>query len=195
MGVLVWGLIIWSIVRYRRRSDDVPNQSPYNIPIEIVYTVCRSLIVAVLFFFTMRTQSADESDGSKQPDVIVNVIGFQWQWQFALPDRGRDGHRQQPRTAGPSWCCRSARPSSSTCASADVEPLVLGAGFLSKRDLIPGIDNQHRRARRPKPGTFVGRCAEFCGLDHWRMNFAVRVVSARPTTGLARSPTQRGERR
>jgi cytochrome c oxidase subunit 2 len=23
----------------------------------------------------------------------------------------------------------------------------------------------------------VGRCAEFCGLDHWRMSYTVRIVS------------------
>jgi cytochrome c oxidase subunit 2 len=47
--------------------------------------------------------------------------------------------------------------------------------FLSKRDLIPGIDNTID-VTPTETGEYVGRCAEFCGLDHWRMNFSVRVV-------------------
>jgi len=47
--------------------------------------------------------------------------------------------------------------------------------FLEKRDLIPGVDNE-LDITPTRTGTFVGRCAEFCGLDHWRMGFTVRVV-------------------
>jgi cytochrome c oxidase subunit II len=47
--------------------------------------------------------------------------------------------------------------------------------FLSKRDLIPGVDNVID-VTPTETGNYVGRCAEFCGLDHWRMNFSVRVV-------------------
>jgi cytochrome c oxidase subunit 2 len=48
--------------------------------------------------------------------------------------------------------------------------------FLSKRDLIPKVRNEIDVTPNER-GSFVGRCAEFCGLDHWRMNFSVRVVS------------------
>jgi cytochrome c oxidase subunit 2 len=27
-------------------------------------------------------------------------------------------------------------------------------------------------------GEWVGRCAEYCGLDHWKMDFTVRAVPA-----------------
>ena len=53
--------------------------------------------------------------------------------------------------------------------------------FLSKRDLIPGVDNEIA-VTPTETGSYVGRCAEFCGLDHWRMNFSVRVVSTRTST-------------
>jgi cytochrome c oxidase subunit 2 len=47
--------------------------------------------------------------------------------------------------------------------------------FLVKRDLIPAVENQID-VSTTTVGTYAGRCAEFCGLDHWRMNFTVRVV-------------------
>jgi cytochrome c oxidase subunit 2 len=48
--------------------------------------------------------------------------------------------------------------------------------FLEKRDLIPGVDNEIDLTPI-REGTYTGRCAEFCGLDHWRMYFHLRVVS------------------
>jgi cytochrome c oxidase subunit 2 len=49
-------------------------------------------------------------------------------------------------------------------------------GFLFKRDVIPGVTNKID-VTPTDAGTYTGRCAEFCGLDHAKMNFEVRVVS------------------
>ena len=49
-------------------------------------------------------------------------------------------------------------------------------GFLFKRDVIPGVVNKIDVSPRDR-GTFTGRCAEFCGLDHAKMTFEVKVVS------------------
>ena len=65
--------------------------------------------------------------------------------------------------------------------------------FLSKRDLIPGVDNEID-VTPTEAGTFDGRCAEFCGLDHWRMNFTVRVVPPGRVSS-AGWPSQRDGRR
>jgi len=47
--------------------------------------------------------------------------------------------------------------------------------FLEKRDLVPGLDNAID-VTPTKTGVFPGRCAEYCGLDHWRMDFSARVL-------------------
>jgi cytochrome c oxidase subunit 2 len=47
--------------------------------------------------------------------------------------------------------------------------------FLQKRDLIQGVDNAIE-VTPTKTGTYAGRCAEYCGLDHWQMSFVLRVV-------------------
>ena len=66
VGVLVWGLIGWCVVAYRRRKDDneLPVQLRYNIPIEILYTVVPIFMVVVLFYYTAR----DESDAPRHLD-------------------------------------------------------------------------------------------------------------------------------
>jgi cytochrome c oxidase subunit 2 len=48
--------------------------------------------------------------------------------------------------------------------------------FLEKRDLIPEIDNEIDVVAN-ETGTWQGRCAEFCGLDHWKMYFSVESVT------------------
>src|SRR2546430_13381949 len=48
--------------------------------------------------------------------------------------------------------------------------------FLFKRDAIPGVTNRFDFDVRDK-GTYTGRCAEFCGLDHAKMTFEIKAVS------------------
>ena len=83
VGALVWGLIIWCIVAYRRRKDDneLPVQLRYNIPIEILYTVVPIFMVVVLFYYTARDES-ELLNTSKPADVTINVVGKQWSWDF-----------------------------------------------------------------------------------------------------------------
>ena len=46
VGVGVWGLIFWCCIRYRKRSDDLPRQTKFNLPLEyaissgMLYLVC-----------------------------------------------------------------------------------------------------------------------------------------------------------
>ncbi|HET8683345.1 MAG TPA: cytochrome c oxidase subunit II, partial [Micromonosporaceae bacterium] len=38
VGFFVWGLIFWCVVRYRKRGDELPAQTRFNLPIELIYT-------------------------------------------------------------------------------------------------------------------------------------------------------------
>jgi cytochrome c oxidase subunit 2 len=60
--------------------------------------------------------------------------------------------------------------------AADVIHSFFVPAFLVKKDLIPGVDND-LEIRPTETGRFPGFCAEFCGLDHWRMTFDVEVVT------------------
>lgn len=177
VGVLVWGLLVYVLLRFRRRNDDVPRQNPYNIPIEITYTITPLLIVAALFAFSWRTE-VDVSEVGDQPDVSLRIVGFQWQWQFSyLDENGEveaeligDGTGDPPELV---------LPVDSTIqfdlVANDVNHSFWVPEFLEKRDLIPGIENVIE-VDTTREGTYEGRCAEFCGLDHWRMQFSVRIV-------------------
>ncbi len=173
VGGLVWGLIVYAIFRYRRRNDDLPTQSQYLIKLELFYTVVPIVIVAILFGFAYRTQ--DEVDAlSPDPDLVIEVRGFQWQWQFQY--RGED----VTVTGAPERLPVMVLPVHQTArvilTSRDVIHSFYVPAFNEKRDLIPGVRNKID-LDPIEIGTYVGRCAEFCGLDHARMDFTVKVVS------------------
>jgi cytochrome c oxidase subunit 2 len=176
LGALVTGLVLWSVVRYRRprgaAPEDLPKQTDANIPIEVFYTVVPLLIVALLFGLTMRTQNRVTKE-SESPDLAVEVTGFQWGWRFRYPAQGVTitGDANTPPTlvlpVGANVRLR--------LVAADVVHSFFVPAFLVKKDLIPGVDNS-LEIRPNTPGRYPAVCAEFCGLDHWRMTFDVEVV-------------------
>ena len=86
IGFLVWGLILYSVVRHRKRGDELPKQTAYNLPLEIVYTIIPFIIIAGLFFFTVVVQDKVKTV-SAHPDETVTVRAFKWNWQFIYPTR------------------------------------------------------------------------------------------------------------
>jgi cytochrome c oxidase subunit 2 len=110
---------------------------------------------------------------SDDPDVVVDVIGFQWQWQFKYPDH--DIVVQGTPDGPPTMVVPVGSTVRLRLHANDVIHSFWVPEFLEKRDLIPEIDNQID-VDVTKEGTWQGRCAEYCGLDHWRMYFGVKAV-------------------
>ena len=177
LGALVTGLILWSVVRYRRPRgagpDDLPAQTRENMPLEVFYTVIPLVIVGVLFAITMRTQDRVTRQ-SPTADLAVEVTGFQWGWRFRYPAQGVTvvgDANDIPTLVLPVGANVRLR-----LQATDVVHSFFVPSFLVKRDMIPGVDNSIE-IRPTEEGRFPGVCAEFCGLDHWRMAFDVEVVS------------------
>eukprot|EP01133_Synstelium_polycarpum_P027026 gene27026-32550_t len=83
MGVLVWGLVFWAVIFHRKKKDspEFPRQTAYNVPLELGYTAVPFVIIAVLFYFTVIVQN-HVLDKTDNPDVVVDVTAFQWNWKF-----------------------------------------------------------------------------------------------------------------
>ena len=57
VGVFVWGLMFYAAFKFRRRSDDeIPVQTRYNLPMEILYTIAPVIVVLVFFKFVIDVQ-------------------------------------------------------------------------------------------------------------------------------------------
>jgi cytochrome c oxidase subunit II len=176
VGVFVWGLILFASARYRKRSEELPQQVRYNLPVEVLYTMVPFVIIAGLFYFTARDE-IEVNKTTPNPDVTVSVVGFRWQWQFGYVENGRVLGQVTGRPGEtPVLVLPKDRSIRFVESSPDVVHSFWVPEFLFKRDVIPGHPNQFEISKIDRTGTFVGRCAEFCGTDHPRMNFTVQVV-------------------
>jgi cytochrome c oxidase subunit II len=185
VGVLMWGLIGWASFVYRRRSDDeIPVQTRYNLPIEILYTVAPIVIVLVFFYYTVTVQNQvldDSNSETGEADHQVKVVGQQWSWSFNYLDEDAVG-KQDVFTVGttadrPTLVLPVGESVDVDLVSPDVIHSFWVPAFLFKMDVVPGRLNSFSFTPT-KVGTFVGRCAELCGAYHSRMLFDVDVVSA-----------------
>jgi cytochrome c oxidase subunit II len=183
VGVFVLGLILFATFRYRKRSDELPRQVRYNLPVEVLYTVVPFVIIAVLFYYTVLSQNyvndltpeEDLEQAVASGEVVnIGVVGFQWNWQFNYVDEdvqvigGETGRLAQ-----------LVVPSDTRIRFTNTSPDVIHSFYvpamLFKRDVIPGRANTYEITFN-KPGEYIGRCAELCGEKHAFMNFSLRVV-------------------
>jgi cytochrome c oxidase subunit 2 len=180
VGVLVWGLIFWCVIRYRKRSDELPDQTRYNVPMETVYTVAPFLIIAVLFYYTAVVQT-DVDRLSRNPDVVVEVVAYKWNWQFNYLDGPGEDAETVASTLGssdyiPVLVVPSGKRIRFEETSRDVVHSFWVPELLFKRDVFPGDLRNVFEVVIDRDGAYVGRCAELCGTYHSMMNFEMRVV-------------------
>jgi len=180
VGVIVWGLIFWASIVYRRRDGQLPRQVKFNLPIEIIYTVLPFLTIAVLFYYTAVVESRVVA--LPKPDTTVTVVAFKWNWEFDYNDRRDPATNEFVYTFGttteiPILVVPEGRQVRFIERSNDLIHSFWVPEFLFKRDVFPPTQiNQFQIVPRTK-GSYVGRCAELCGTYHSQMNFELRVVS------------------
>lgn len=173
VAVVLIALIVGPIIVWRRRSDAFPPQFNRNNRWEIAYTVIPLLMVIGLFAFTFWNEGVVEQM-APHPANTVNVVAFQWSWRFHYLGTKIEiaGAPQAP----PQMVLPVDETTRINLTSSDVNHAFWIPAFLFKRDAIAGISN-HFDLRPTRLGSYLGECAEFCGLDHAMMTFNVRVVS------------------
>ncbi|AWB91954.1 cytochrome c oxidase subunit II [Aeromicrobium chenweiae] len=178
--LVVFGLIMYSAARYRRRHDDeIPPQIRYNLPIEALYTFAPVIIVAVFFFHTVTSQNR-VLERVDNPDHTIEVVGSKWQWAFNYMDEQAAGNENVFDYGTPQDPAELYLPVDESVRfvlkSPDVVHSFWVPEFYFKMDVVPGKINSFDLSPT-REGTFTGRCAELCGLYHSRMIFKVHVVS------------------
>jgi cytochrome c oxidase subunit 2 len=165
--VIVEGLLIFSIIRYRRRKEDgIPLQIHGNQPIEIVWTIIPAIIVLAIATMTFQTQSILVA---KPADALqITVVGHQWWWEFRYPELGIVTANELHIPAG--------REVEFSLESVDVIHSFWFPRLSGKTDAIPGHTNRisFTADETSEPLLIRGQCAEFCGGTHAQMGmFAV----------------------
>jgi cytochrome c oxidase subunit 2 len=181
IGVFVWGLIGYAVIRFRRKhADEKPRQSRYNVPLEIMYTVMPFLIIGVLFLYTVRAQDAVMAHADN-PDRTIRVIGQKWSWSFNYYEQDNPAVGAVINNAGtiesfPDLYLPVNQRIRFEIDSNDVDHSFWIPDFYFKMDAIPGRTNSFE-VTPTKLGTYRGKCAELCGAYHSQMLFNVHVVT------------------
>jgi cytochrome c oxidase subunit 2 len=172
--IVVAGLTVYAIIRYRRRPGDDGSEPPQvygSTQIELAWTVVPFLIVIVLFLTTARYIFAIEEHPPTPDALEVTVVANQWWWEIRYPKLGIvTANELHVPVSDP------GRPTPTFLAlqSADVIHSFWIPQLAGKTDVIPGVTNRTWIDPRT-PGTYVGQCAEFCGLQHAGMLLVVTV--------------------
>jgi cytochrome c oxidase subunit 2 len=174
--LMVAGLLLYSVVRFRARPGDERQEPPQlygSNPIEFAWTAIPMLIVIVLVLTTIRTiydvQAAAEPPGA----IHVRVIGHQWWWEFHYPNLGIVTANElhvpisDPNHPTPAWL---------QLESADVAHSFWIPRLAGKTDVIPNRINT-MWIDPHVAGVYLGQCAEFCGTEHAMMLIRVVVES------------------
>ncbi len=177
VGVFTAILILWPVFRHRRKGDEVPKQTQYNIPTEVAYTLIPFIIVAVLFYFTAKDETKITKVSPSNVavhDITVNAI--QWSWQFTYKDSPAaptiTGTPEKP----PLLVVPQGEKVRFTLTSSDVVHGFWIPAFMIQMQTLPGVTN-HLEFTANKIGEFPGRCNILCGRNHSQMLFKVKVVS------------------
>ncbi len=173
VGIYVYGAILWCIIAYRRERHHDAHHFTGNTPLEITYTVIPLLIVIGLFLVTFHDEMPVDHVVA-HPENRVSATAFRWSWRFGYNgDRiTTTGTPLQP----PTLYLPVNRTTEIDLATTDVNHSFWVPAFLFKRDAIPGMTNVFD-ITPSRTGSYLSRCAQFCGLDHALMTFYVHVVA------------------
>jgi cytochrome c oxidase subunit 2 len=196
IGVLVYGLMIYAIINFRKSKGAQAASFAHNRKLEVIWTTIPAIILIGLAIPSAKTLV--EINDTRNPDLTIKVTGFQWRWQYdyiddkvafySTLDRASNAARRRGSGIDPAtvenYLLDVDRPLV-VPVNAKVRLLVTAAdvvhswwvpAFAVKRDAVPGYINE-AWFKATEEGTFRGQCAELCGMDHGFMPIVVRVVS------------------
>ncbi len=174
--VVVFSLIVYAAVKYRKRPTDDNHEPPQiygSNQVELAWTVIPILIVVVLFLAAARVIHAVEDAQFPANAIEVTAIGHQFWWEFQYPGYGfvtaNELHVPVSDAAHPT-------PTHIILLSADTDHSFWVPQLAGKIDLIPNRRNE-MWIDPHDVGHYVGQCAQYCGTQHAKMLLNVMVDS------------------
>lgn len=168
--VLVEVLLIYVMIRYRRRPDSPePEHVHGNTALELTWTILPAFVLAIIAVPTVQ-QIWKYQSGAPAGALQIEVIGHQWWWEFRYPE-------QNITTANEVYI-PTGRPVNFSMVSKDVIHSFWIPQLGGKRDLMRNRTN-FIWFTPDSVGTqaFNGSCNEYCGTSHANMRFRAYTVS------------------
>jgi cytochrome c oxidase subunit 2 len=171
--VIVSGLLVYAIVRFRRTEDDGPEPAQVfgSNQVELAWTVVPMLIVVVLFLATARVITRVPEIGAPEGALQVVAIGHQFWWEYRYPGAGVVTANELHVPVGEAG---HPAPTFITLLSADADHSFWVPRLAGKTDLIPNRINS-TWIEPTETGVYFGQCAQYCGTQHAKMLLRVYV--------------------
>lgn len=170
--VVVEGVLLIAILRFRRRGDErLPKQVHGNTRLEVAWT----LAPAALMLGLVAPMVVSIADLARDPDadaMPVNVIGQRFSWSFEYP--GLEDAEGEPLFTLGELHIPVDTQIAATLESVDVIHSFWVPRLAGKLDVVPGRANR-MWFNATEPGAYSGQCAEFCGLEHYKMRLCIIV--------------------
>lgn len=168
--VLCMVFLLYSLFAFRRKPGDLEDARPIegSMPLEVAWTIVPLIIVLGLGFYGAGVLNDITRPPNPEKELVVDVTGFQWAWNFEYPDLGLTSSE---------LVLPVNQPVLFRLHATDVIHSFWVPEFRIKMDAIPGIDNQIR-IRPTSVGDFKVRCAEICGTGHAYMLARVEVLES-----------------
>ncbi|MEY4640972.1 MAG: hypothetical protein RLZZ227_966 [Pseudomonadota bacterium] len=193
IGVGVYGVLAYSLIKYRKSKGAVPATFHHNTKVEMVWTILPFIILIGMAIPSTRvlTQIYDSSES----ELDILVTGYQWRWQYRyLTEEGEEVSFFSNLATPDEQIYNVAAKGENYLLEVD-QPLVIPANrkvrflltsadvihswwvpeFAVKKDAIPGFVNESWVIAE-QTGTFRGQCTELCGQEHGFMPIVVEVV-------------------
>lgn len=169
-------VLLFAVVRYRAGRGHEASRRSKHTKLETCYTLG---LVGVAAFLAVYAGLANTSERRPlgRPKLHVTIVAFQWCWNFdyvhtSVVVRGSCS-RGYPTLVVP-----TREPIEFSLISEDVVHEWWLPEARYKEEAFPHHFNNFQ-LRFDATGRFKGRCDEFCGLYHDRMDFSVRALSPR----------------
>jgi len=170
--VFVEGLIIYAVIRFRRRSEDErPEQIHGSTKFELAWTIIPALILVGVGALTIT--KIFYLDRQFKDAMQVQVVGHQWWWEYNY----KDASGKTVVAAANELHIPVGKKVQLNLTSADVIHNFWPPKLAGKVYAIPGRKN-HMTIQADKADFYYGECAEYCGLSH--ANMRLRVVAEEP---------------
>jgi cytochrome c oxidase subunit 2 len=170
--------IVYTALRFRRRSNARPEQVHGSKVLEIAWTVVPALILLALFIPTVKVIFEHAEAAQVEDGFNVNVIGKQWWWEISYPDiaANPDDESRGPLVTANEVVLPVGANVVFNLQSNNVIHSFWVPQLSGKMDVMPGHDNKLQFVAE-REGDYFGECAEFCGSAHAWMRFKVKIVS------------------
>lgn len=187
IALFVLVLLVWVIIRYNHKTNPEPAQFSHHVGIEVLWTLVP--IIILIFIAVPSFRVLYYNDSTKNPEMTLKIVGYQWYWNYEYPDHGNiafDSYMVSDEDIADDQV-RLLSTDNQVVLPIDTDiQLLISAGdvlhswtipaFGVKMDAIPGRWNE-AWVNISKPGIYYGQCSEICGKDHSYMPIEIKAVS------------------